>query len=118
MGKMGQIGADKMLQGAVRALRGYCGAFLAVMAGGVVLWAAGNASAATALILAGDEFGLPEDRPSLRLDPETSGSPFSFVGALEVTSAGGRTFLGSAVALSSQWVLTAGQHKLCPPLFT
>ena len=65
---------------------------------------------ATAVILAGDEFGLPEDRPSLRLDPQGADSPFASAGALEITTSGGSTFLGSAVAISSTWVLTAGHN--------
>lgn len=78
----------------------------------LMLWTACTAPlrGATAMILAGNEFGLPEDRPSLRLDAETSDSPFAAVGALEITTSGGRTFLGSAVAISSGWVLTAGHN--------
>jgi hypothetical protein len=66
-------------------------------------------AAVTATILAGGEFDLPEDRPSLRLDPESTTSAFAAVGALEMT-AGGRTYLGSAVAIAPGWVLTAGHN--------
>lgn len=66
---------------------------------------AGQAQAVlTATILAGGETDLPADTPSGRLD--TAGE-FSFVGALAIASGGGN-FKGSAVALSRNWVLTAG----------
>ena len=55
-------------------------------------------------ILAGGETALPADTPSGRLD--TAGE-FSFVGARAVSN-GTTTYRGSAVALSRDWVLTAG----------
>jgi len=57
-------------------------------------------------ILAGGEFSLPADSPSGRLD---TGGVFSFVGALEVSD-GVSIFTGSGVALSREWVLTAGHN--------
>lgn len=60
----------------------------------------------TANIPAGGETDLPADTPSGRLD--TQGT-FSFVGALEISSGGGN-YKGSAVALSREWVLTAGHN--------
>jgi hypothetical protein len=60
-------------------------------------------------ILAGGEFDLPVDRPSYRIDPLTSTSPFNSVGALEIFSGSSR-YYGSAVALSPNWVLTAGHN--------
>ena len=60
----------------------------------------------TATILAGGETALPADTPSGRLD--TAGE-FSFVGALAISSGGGN-YRGSAVALSAEWVLTAGHN--------
>ena len=66
-----------------------------------------QASAAiTATILAGGETDLPADTPSGRLD--TAGT-FSFVGSLAISSGGGN-FKGSAVALSREWVITAGHN--------
>lgn len=62
--------------------------------------------AITATILAGGETDLPADTPSGRLD--TVGE-FSFVGALAISSGGGN-FKGSAVALSREWILTAGHN--------
>lgn len=56
--------------------------------------------------LAGGEFDSPTDSPSARLD--TVGV-FPFVGALSIF-AGNRSYIGSAVALSSDWVLTAGHN--------
>ncbi len=61
---------------------------------------------ATATILAGGETDLPADTPSGRLDAEGT---FSFVGALAISSGAGN-FKGSAVALSPEWVLTAGHN--------
>ena len=63
-------------------------------------------AAALAAILAGGEFDLPADTPGGRLD--TAGE-FGFVGALAISSGGGN-YRGSAVALSSEWVITAGHN--------
>lgn len=60
-------------------------------------------------ILAGSEFDLPADRPSNRLDPLGISSPFNFVGALSIFT-GSQTYYGSAVALSPNWVLSAGHN--------
>jgi hypothetical protein len=57
-------------------------------------------------ILAGGEFDLPDDAPSLRLDVA---GEFWFVGALSITGGTG-TYKGSAVALSPEWLLTAGHN--------
>jgi Trypsin len=57
-------------------------------------------------IMAGGETDLPADTPSARLD--TTGQ-FSFVGALSISN-GSQAFKGSAVALSRDWVLTAGHN--------
>jgi len=79
-----------------------CLAGLCVLAG-LILQAP---AAITATILAGGETDLPADTPSGRLDPE---GLFPFVGALEI-SAGAGNYKGSAVALSRDWVLTAGHN--------
>ncbi|MGL5017155.1 MAG: trypsin-like serine protease [Luteolibacter sp.] len=63
-------------------------------------------AAVTATILAGGETDLPADTPSGRLDAE---GIFHFVGALEI-SGGAGSFKGSAVAISREWVLTAGHN--------
>ncbi len=60
----------------------------------------------TATILAGGEFNSPADSPSNRLDREGS---FSFVGALEISN-GTFSYKGSAVAISREWVITAGHN--------
>ena len=60
-------------------------------------------------IMAGGEFDLPADFPSNRIDPLTSTSPFNYVGGLEMTLNSSR-FYGTAVALSPNWVLTAGHN--------
>ena len=60
-------------------------------------------------ILAGDEFAFPEDKPSFRIDTQGLDSPFNSVGALEIKS-GVNNFRGSGVALSGDWVLTAGHN--------
>jgi len=70
-------------------------------------FAGGRVSAAvTATILAGGETDLPADTPSGRLDTE---GKFSFVGALAISN-GTQSYKGSAVALSREWVLTAGHN--------
>lgn len=60
----------------------------------------------TATILAGGEFDSPSDTPSSRLDTEGA---FSFVGALEISN-GTSSYQGSAVAISRDWVITAGHN--------
>lgn len=57
-------------------------------------------------LLAGGEFALPSNTPSGRID---SNGLYDFVGALEI-AAGGNSYYGSAVALSRNWVLTAGHN--------
>ena len=66
-------------------------------------------STIVATILAGDEFEVPTDFPSQRLDGGGVGSLFNAVGALEIEGADG-AFRGSGVALSPNWVLTAGHN--------
>lgn len=59
--------------------------------------------------MAGDEFGVPEDRPSWRIDPLGQNSPYSSVGGLGITS-GSSNYYGTGVALSRNWILTAGHN--------
>lgn len=59
-----------------------------------------------ATILAGGEFGSPADAPSSRLD---AGDQFPFVGALKIGD-GHLAFRGSAVAISPDWIVTAGHN--------
>jgi len=73
---------------------------------GFVLLTYQASAAAIATILAGGETDLPADTPSGRLD--TAGE-FSFVGSLAISN-DGANYRGSAVALSSEWVLTAGHN--------
>lgn len=81
----------------------WCTAWLSIAG----LWLASPASAfVTATILAGGETALPADTPSGRLDTE---GDFSFVGALEISN-GTSSYKGSAVALSPDWVITAGHN--------
>jgi len=60
-------------------------------------------------IMAGDETALPADSPAARLDVLGSASPFNAVGALAISS-GGFSYMGSATAISPNWVLTAGHN--------
>lgn len=60
-------------------------------------------------IVGGSASGTPPDSPEARLDPLGADSAFNFVGALAMF-ADGKEFRGSAVALSSHWVLTAGHN--------
>lgn len=70
------------------------------------LLAARASATLTATILADGETDLPADTPSGRLDTEGT---FSFVGALAIANGSGN-YRGSAVALSREWVLTAGHN--------
>jgi len=63
-------------------------------------------AAVTATILAGGEFDSPADTPSSRLD--TAGW-FPFVGALDISN-GSSSYKGSAVAISREWIITAGHN--------
>jgi hypothetical protein len=60
-------------------------------------------------IMAGDETGLPADSPASRLDTLGSSSPFNAVGSLAIIS-GRFSYIGSATAISPNWVLTAGHN--------
>jgi hypothetical protein len=60
-------------------------------------------------IMAGDETALPADSPAARLDTLGSSSSFNAVGALAINS-GGFSYIGSATAISPNWVLTAGHN--------
>lgn len=66
---------------------------------------AGHA-AVSATILAGGETDLPPDTPSGHLD---TAREFPFVGALAISN-GVQSYKGSAVALSRDWILTAGHN--------
>ena len=60
-------------------------------------------------ILAGDENALPADSPANRLDTLGAASPFNAIGSLSI-SAGGFSYIGSATAISPNWILTAGHN--------
>ncbi|MEI6075529.1 MAG: trypsin-like serine protease [Verrucomicrobiota bacterium] len=60
-------------------------------------------------ILAGDENALPADSPASRLDALGADSPFNAIGSLAI-SAGGFSYIGSATAISPNWILTAGHN--------
>jgi len=60
-------------------------------------------------IQAGGEFDLPTDFPSQRIDDLTGSSHFASTGALEITS-GSNSYFGSGIALSQNWVLSAGHN--------
>jgi hypothetical protein len=75
--------------------------------GCMMLMVAHLADAATLrTILAGGETDLPADTPGGRLD---GAGLFPFVGALEIAGGGG-SFKGTAVAISPDWLLTAGHN--------
>jgi len=60
-------------------------------------------------IMAGDENALPADSPANRLDPLGAASQFNAIGSLSI-SAGGFSYIGSATAISPNWILTAGHN--------
>ena len=64
------------------------------------------ASVAIRTILAGDESGNPPDSPLTRLDVDNQ---YPFVGGVAMRL-GARRSTGSGVALSPEWVLTAGHN--------
>jgi hypothetical protein len=79
-----------------------------VWVGVVTLFLAGT-TRPTMGILAGDETALPADSPVIRLDTQGGSSRFNAVGSLSIGS-GGFSYIGSATALSPNWVLTAGHN--------
>lgn len=60
-------------------------------------------------ILAGGEFDLPADSPSGRIDALLNSSPFNAVGSLDISD-GVSSYIGTGIALSPNWVLTAGHN--------
>ena len=60
-------------------------------------------------IMAGGENALPADSPANRLDTPGAASPVNAIGSLAI-NAGGFSYLGSATAISPNWVLTAGHN--------
>lgn len=60
-------------------------------------------------IIAGDETAFPVDSPAHRLDLLGATSPFNAIGSLAISS-GGFSYIGSATAISPNWVLTAGHN--------
>src|ERR1035437_6259314 len=60
-------------------------------------------------IMAGDENALPPATPANRLDTLGSASQFNAIGSLTI-SAGGFSYIGSATAISPNWILTAGHN--------
>ena len=51
----------------------------------------------------------PADSPSARVDPNTANSPFAGIGSLNILS-NGSSFIGTGVAISPWFVLTAGHN--------
>jgi hypothetical protein len=60
-----------------------------------------------AVIVAGDPKLSPTDSPALRVDPNTTTSPFAGVGSLKITS-GRSTYICTATPIDATHVLTAG----------
>ena len=57
-------------------------------------------------IVAGDAAGSPTDSPTLRIDPNTTASPFGGVGSIQISTPGG-TFICTGTLISPTHVLTA-----------
>ncbi len=74
-----------------------------------VVWISASCALSAHAILAGGEFDLPVDRPSQRVDGAGAASAYNFVGALAM-EANGYSYRGSASAISSHWVLSAGHN--------
>lgn len=64
----------------------------------------------TKLMVAGDPNGTPTDSPTLRVDPNTTSSPFAGVGSVFMETSPGRGYIGSASAISPTHILTAGHN--------
>jgi hypothetical protein len=60
-----------------------------------------------AIIVAGDPGGTPADTPALRVDPNTTDSPFAGVGSLRIAASSG-TYICTATPIDATHVLTAG----------
>jgi Trypsin len=60
-----------------------------------------------AVIVAGDPKGTPKDSPALRVDPNTTDSPFAGVGSLRIAASSG-TYICTATPIDATHVLTAG----------
>jgi hypothetical protein len=60
-----------------------------------------------AMMVAGDPKGRPADSPALRVDANTTSSPFAGVGSLQITASSG-TYICTGTAIDATHVLTAG----------
>lgn len=58
------------------------------------------------LIVSGIATGVPPDSPALRVDPNTTTSPFAGVGSVRV-NVGASTYIGTGTPLTSTYILTA-----------
>jgi hypothetical protein len=61
-------------------------------------------------IVAGDPNGTPTDSPTLRIDPNTTSSPYAGVGSVFMETSPGRGYIGSAAAITPTHILTAGHN--------
>ncbi len=64
----------------------------------------------TKYIVAGDPNGSPTDSPSLRVDPNTTSSPYAGVGSVFMETSPGRGYIGSATPFTSTHIITAGHN--------
>lgn len=64
----------------------------------------------TKLMVAGDPNGTPTDSPALRVDPNTTSSPYAGVGSVFMETTPGQGYIGSAAAISPTYILTAGHN--------
>ncbi len=69
-----------------------------------------NLAAYYPMMMAGSAQVSPVDSPALRVDPNTTGSPFAGVGSIKLVD-GANTYLCSGVAISPRHILTAA-HAL------
>ena len=61
-------------------------------------------------IVAGDPNGTPTDSPALRVDPNTTSSPYAGVGSVFMETSPGQGYIGSAAPFTSTHIITAGHN--------
>jgi hypothetical protein len=75
------------------------------LTGGGLTW---DKISASPTIVAGDPNGSPVDNPSLRIDPNSTTSPYAGVGSLFMTRGGPSGYVCTGTLISDRHVLTAG----------
>jgi len=67
-------------------------------------------AAVTKMMVAGDPNGTPTDSPALRVDANTTSSPYAGVGSVFMETSPGQGYIGSAAPFTSTHIITAGHN--------